>query len=366
MASRKDYYDILGIRRDATAEDIEKAYLKLARAYQAHPVAGGRAPETRFKEISEAYEVLSNREKRKKYDLTGLALQPPEFWEYDLEEEEAEDLHLDGFEDVFTGEASSLQPKRGKDLLCRLDLNFTEAVEGAVKKITFRSENPCPRCLGKGMDPAGAARVCQTCGGAGQIQIGLLPHAFTQTCNGCGGTGKKITACCTLCRGKGVVTKNDSVTLKVPPGIGEGSRIYLQCKGQSGSRGGPRGDLVVTVRVRSHPRFKRRGDDLLLEVPLTIWEAALGATIRVPTLQGTVSVSIPAGSQYGAILRLKGKGVPSLLGSGRGDEVLFLKVVVPQEVDEKTRKILGELKRLNSWNPRKEWNRRSKQGSEIL
>jgi len=358
MASRKDYYDILGIRRSATEEEIEKAYRKLTRTYPFSPHPGHSTAGSRFREISEAYEVLSNKEKRERYDRSGFELPSRDFfWDYDPEDEE-EDVNFEGFEDVFEGSfregdrAVSRNPQKGKDLPCTVEIKFEEAIRGAVVEVQVMRETPCPSCSGKGVDPTGPQKVCDQCGGAGQVQIGLPPSAFSQVCPRCHGWKKIHIQLCGSCSGEGRLTRKEVVPLKIPAGVDDHCRIYLKGMGQMGENGGPRGDLVATLKVQKHPFFQRNGDHLHLEVPLAIWEAALGAEVEVPTLDGLAILTIPQAMKNGERLRLPGKGVPYFHGGGCGDQVISFKIVVPQDMDERAKKILGELKRLNPETPR--------------
>jgi molecular chaperone DnaJ len=360
MASRKDYYDILGIRRGATEEEIERAYRKLTRTYQFDPhLSNHKTVEFRFKEISEAYEILSNKEKREKYDRAGDEILFSDFdWEYDLEEGEEKESNFEGFEDIFESyfgseeQAALRQPQRGKDLYSTVEIRLEEAVAGTLKEVQVFRDISCFRCLGKGVDLTGPQKVCDECGGAGQVQVGLPPSAFSQTCSRCRGEGKVHIQLCEACCGKGRVAQKEVVGLQIPPGADNGCCIYLSGKGQPGKNGGRWGDLVVDVRVQKHPDFQRKGDDLHLEVPLAVWEAALGAEVEVPTLDGPAILTVPQGLKNGEQLRLPGKGVPYFCGGGRGDQVVSFKIVLPQNLDDKSKQLLEELKRLNPKDPR--------------
>lgn len=359
MASRKDYYDILGVRRGATEGEIEKAYLKLTRTYQLDRPPGNKTTEFRFREISEAYEILSNKGKRERYDRSGSELPFPDIgWEYDPEEGEEEDFNLEGFEDVFErgigrGEQAPFRkPQKGKDLFRSLEIKFEETIRGTVKEVRAEREISCPDCSGKGVDPASPQKVCDECGGAGQVQIGLPPSAFSHICPRCRGGGRVHLELCGSCSGKGKRTRKEVVLIEIPSGVDDGCRIHLTGMGQSGNGGAAAGDLVINLKVQEHPFFLRRGDDVHLAVPLAVWEAALGAEVEIPTLDGTVTLTIPQGTQSGDRLRLIGKGVPHFHGGGRGDQVVSLTIVLPQGLSENSKKILGELKRLNPEDPR--------------
>ncbi|MDH4264043.1 MAG: DnaJ domain-containing protein [Deltaproteobacteria bacterium] len=353
MASRKDYYDILGIRRGATPEEIEKAFQKLTRTYQFVPNPNNKTAESCFKEISEAYEILSNKEKREKYDRSGVELSfLDSAWDYDIEEEE-EDSYFEGFEDVLgkylgTVEAAVIQqPQKGRDIHCALEITFEEAIGGKITETQIGREIPCSSCWGTGVDPAGYRKICGQCGGAGQVQIGLPPSTFAEKCPRCHGRGKIPSQPCRTCCRKGKRIQKDQIRLQVPPGVNDGCRIFLKGMGQAGKNGGLNGDLIATIKVSRHPYFQRKGDDLHLMVPLTPWEAALGTEIEVPTLEGTARVTIPSGVQEGEELRLANRGIPLFCGGGRGDLVMAVKIVIPHNLSVRSKEILEELQRLN-------------------
>lgn len=361
MASRKDYYDILGLRRGATEEEIEKAYQKLARTYQFAPHPGNKTAEFRFREILEAYEILSDKTRRERYDQMGIELPPPDFfWEESLGEGGEEDSSFDGFEDVFEGllevgeRPGSQSAQRGKDLHCTLEIDFESAIHGAIKRVHVLQEVPCVPCAGKGFNPKGPRKVCSHCGGAGQIQVGIPPSAFSQACGRCRGVGKVQIQHCEFCSGQGWIAKKRVVSLQIPPGVNDRCRLYLPRMGHLSQKEGPRGDLVAEVRVKNHPYFQRKGDDLHIEVPLTVWEAALGVEVEIPTLKGSMKVKVPPGVQPGDQLCFPGRGVPFLQGGGRGDQVLTFKVMVPRGMDHRCQRILEELKKRNPANPRQE------------
>lgn len=362
MASRKDYYEILGIRKDATEEEIEKAYQKLARTYQIDLPSGHRTGKSGFREISEAYAILSNKVKRERYDRSGMELPSADlFSEYGFFEEgdeEGEDFALEGFEDVFEryfgagGKAVSSKPHKGKDLHCIVRLKFEQAIQGTAAKVKVLRENVCSGCLGNGMDLESPRKICEECGGGRLIQIGLPPAAFSQVCPRCRGQGRIPFQVCRICSGTGYRLQEEVVPIEVPAGVSDGCRIYLMGMGHQGKRGGPRGALVAKVEVQNHPYFQRKGGDLLIEVPLTFWEAALGAEIKIPTLEGSTVLEVPPGVQNGEQVRLPGQGAPCFQGGGRGDQVVSFKVIIPQDLRERSKKILGELQRLNPQDPR--------------
>jgi molecular chaperone DnaJ len=355
MASRKDYYDILGIRRGATEEEIEKAYKKLARTYQSTPPPGNKSAEFRFKEILEAYEILSDKARRERYDQMGPELPPSDFfWRDSMDEGEEEG----GFEDVFEGlfevgdQRAEQLAQRGKDLHRSLEIDFESSVRGTVKRVQICQEVSCVPCAGQGASMQGEVKVCGRCGGAGKVQIGIGSSAFSRECGRCQGTGKIRVQRCGFCSGKGWISRRRVVSLQIPPGVKDRCLFYLLKMGHGGLNGGPRGDLILEVRVQNHPYFRREGDDLHLEVPLTVWEAALGAEIDVPTLDGVMRVRVLPGVQPGEQMRFPGHGVPFLQGGGRGDQVLTFTMAVPRGMDNQFKKILEELKERDPAKPR--------------
>jgi molecular chaperone DnaJ len=358
MASLKDYYDILGIQRGATEEDVEKAYRRLARAYQVDSYSGNRAAEIRFREIAEAYAVLSDKEKRAKYDQAGMNFSD---WDANRDfdwEEEQEISNFEGFEEFFAEsfekeDASSRQPQKGREIHHHLLIKFDEAVRGTETRIEVEDEILCPECLGQGFDPQGSLETCRECGGAGHLQVGLFPDVFAQRCRRCQGWGRIRRKPCPICEGAKRGTQKKFVSLAIPPGVSDGCRIYLKGGGARGWNGGPNGDLIVTLEIQKHPYFRKNGEDLYLEVPLTIWEAALGARVKVPTMDGNTWVTVPPGTQNDAEMRLEGKGGPSLYGRAKGKQVLIFRIVIPQDLDSRSADLLRELKLKNPYNPRK-------------
>jgi molecular chaperone DnaJ len=367
MASRKDYYDILGIRRGATEEEIEKAYQKLARTYQSAPQPGNRTADFRFREIAEAYEILSNKARRERYDRLGIDFPFQEDLWYEMLEEGEEENSLDGFEDLWEpgfdrGRLGAEQTSsRGKDIHVTLEIDLEGAARGAAKKVQVLQEIPCVTCGASGVNAEGPREFCGQCGGAGQIQVGLPPSASAKKCDRCQGTGKVYVQRCQTCAGKGWVGRRRAVTVQIPPGVNDHCRLYLLHLGHAGKAAGPNGDLVAEIRVKPHPLFERKGDDLYAGLPLAIWEAALGTEVEVPTLEGMARVKIPAGVQSGDQVRIPRRGIPFLQGEGRGNLILRLKIQVPREVDEKSKKILEELERRGSsvsrW--KRDWTGRS-------
>lgn len=336
MASQKDYYDILGVRRNATGEEIEKAFRKLMRTYQFLPQAQSKAAALCLKEIKEAYAILSDKEKRKKYDCTGQVLSDEDYLgdEKDADEEESP---LAGFEDVFEGsllvieQRRNARPLRGKDVFLPLELTFQESIWGGEREIKWQREVNCPSCQGKGWQDEKPTKICAPCGGAGQIQIGLWPEVIFQTCQACLGKGKIYRQICPSCSGKGRVKKEAAIPLQIPPGVNEGCRIYLMGKGNEGKNGGEDGDLIVMVKITKSPLFQKLGHDLYLTIPLPIGDDLLGGEIEVPTLAGQKKVRVPRALPEEGQIRLPEEGPPIFLGEGRGDLVIRTRTIAPQK-----------------------------------
>ncbi|HXF83466.1 MAG TPA: molecular chaperone DnaJ [bacterium] len=334
----RDYYAILGVDRTASQEEIKQAFRRLAREH--HPDVRKDDPQAaeRFKEINEAYQVLSDPERRAQYDRFGTVPAGP-----------MRESGFGPFEDIFEmffGRRERVAPdapERGADLRYDLELTLEEASAGVEKTITVTRLETCPSCFGTGAERGSAPEVCRTCNGMGEVRYSqrTLFGSVTQigTCGACGGTGKVIRHPCRHCGGGGRVEAERTVTVRVPPGVDEGTRLRLTGEGESGVRGGERGDLYVVVHLRPHPVFERRGRDLFTAVPISIVQAALGDEVTIPTLEGPVRHPVPAGVQPGTRLTLRGKGMPDMRG-GRGDLHVRLDVRVPTDLSEAERKAL--------------------------
>lgn len=354
--SKRDYYEVLGVDKNASKQDIRKAYRLLARKY--HPdVSKEENAEAKFKEAKEAYEVLSNEEKRAQYDQFGHA--GPQSQGFGGSGD------FSGFGDIFDmffggggRRPDPNAPQQGNDLQYRMILNFEEAVFGKETEITLPKETDCETCHGSGAKPGTSAKTCTTCHGSGQINVeqntpfGRIVNR--RTCNQCGGTGKIIPEKCTTCHGTGRVTKQVKVKISIPAGIDDGQQIRIAGKGESGINGGPPGDLYVVVEVRPHEYFQREGDNIYCELPLTFAQVALGDEIEVPTVHGKVKLKIPAGTQSGKVFRLKDKGVPNVHGRGVGDQHIQVKVVTPTNLTTKQKEILREFNELGGNDPTEE------------
>lgn len=359
MAEKRDFYEVLGVAKDASADDIKKAYRKLARKY--HPDVNKDNPEAaeKFKECSEAYSVLSDEQKRTQYDQFGMAAFENGgagagaggfggFGDF------GGGFGGSGMEDIFDmffggsggrrGSAGNNGPRRGDDLRFDLNLTFEEAAFGVEKEISLLRDETCGHCHGKGAEPGSKVETCPDCHGTGQIRVvqnTIMGQMQTvRPCPRCHGEGTIISDPCHECRGSGTVKKQKSLKVKVPAGVDDGSRLRVANEGAAGTKGGPNGDLYVYLFVKRHKFFERDGYDVYCEVPINIVQAALGAEVEVPTLDGKVVMKVPEGTQPGRVMRLRSKGIPKLRGEGRGDQMVRVKVVVPTKLTERQKKAL--------------------------
>ncbi|MGC2111092.1 MAG: molecular chaperone DnaJ [Candidatus Korobacteraceae bacterium] len=349
---KRDYYEVLGVSRTANDQEIKSAYRKLALQY--HPDRNPDNPEAeeRFKECSEAYAILADTEKRARYDRFGHAGVTngagQGFGGFDATVfNDFQDIFGDlfGFGDVFGGRGGRQRSRsqRGADLREDLTLEFEEAVFGVTKQIQVRRLEECEPCKGSGVAPGKQPITCTTCGGRGQMRYQQGFFSITRGCSTCGGSGKLIVDPCNQCRGQGRITSQRTVTVKVPAGVEEGARILYSGEGEAGVYGGPPGDLYVVLHAKEHSFFEREGKHLYCMVPLSFPQAALGAEIQVPTLEGQASLKIPEGTQTGSTFKLKNKGVPVLNGHGRGDLFVEVKVQTPSKLSKRQRELLQEL-----------------------
>jgi len=344
---KRDYYEILGAARDASPEEIKKAYRKLAHQHHPDKNPGDHSAEERFKEISEAYEVLGNPEKRQAYDRFGAAGAGRGFEDFGGFESGFGNIFDDIFEGFFGGRTGrpTRGAQRGADLRYNLGIRFEEAANGVEKEIVIPRMETCQACRGSGAKPGSQAVVCRACRGTGQVRFSQGFLTVSQTCGQCRGQGRVLEHPCPSCRGLGQVKAERTLTVKIPAGVETGTRLKLAGEGESGVRGGPPGDLYVVITVQEHPIFARHGDDLYCEVPISFTQAALGAQIEIPTLSGRAVLKIPPGSQTGTELRIKGKGLPNVRGYGRGDLAARIFVEVPTHLTAKQRDLLEEYAR---------------------
>jgi molecular chaperone DnaJ len=350
--SKRDYYEVLGVEREATDQQIKSAYRKLALKHHPDRNPGDRAAEERFKEAAEAYAILADRETRTLYERFGPpggagagagagGFDPTIFADFsDIFAGLGETF---GFGDIFGARRRRGGPQRGSDLRYDLEITFDESAKGAETTIQIPREETCETCSGSGAAAGTSPETCAQCRGTGQLryQQGFLTVA--RPCANCRGTGKTIAKPCATCRGAGRVARDRKLTVKIPPGIATGQRLRLHSEGEHGSAGGPPGDLYVVVHVHEHPFFNREGDDLYYELPIGFPTLALGGSIKVPTLNGREELHVPAGTQPGARFRLRGKGMPNVSGRGHGDLHVIASVAVPKKLTKDQKHLIEEL-----------------------
>lgn len=367
----KDYYRTLGVGREASSGEIKKAYKKLARKFHPDLNPGDKAAESRFKEISEAYEVLSDPQKRQKYDRFGTASDfagggaggPQQTYGFDGFDftESASPFGSTSFRDIFSElfrnpftqaeSAGYTEADRGEDIQYAVNLGFEDAMKGIATRIQLTRLVPCEACGGAG-SRGGGVRACTLCQGSGRMHMQKGHMRFTSVCSRCRGSGKERADACEECRGDGRREVTETLRARIPPGVDNGSKVRIQGKGHAGRRGAPSGDLFIITNVAPHPFFTREGDNIYCTVPITVTEAALGTKIDVPTLDGLATMKIPPGTQSGQRFRLREHGARSLRTNLRGDQFVEVRVVLPQIKDERSKEILREFARLNPQNPR--------------
>jgi len=352
MASVKDLYGTLGVSKTASQEEIKKAYRKLARQHHPDANPGDAAAEERFKEVQQAYDVLSDPEKRKQYDRFGSAngRGGPAGFNFSTESFDLGDLGDLGdiFSGLFGGRGGRGQQERGqrgRDLEVEVNLSFEDSLHGVETKIPVELETACRECGGSGAKPGTAPTLCPDCKGRGVKAESQGLFALSQPCPRCRGNGTVIEDPCPRCRGTGRERRTKRYTVKIPAGVKDGSRIRLRGKGEAGYGGAEAGDLFVITRVQASKTFTRRGDDLIVEVPVSLSAAALGAEVQVPTPDGQVKVKVKPGTVDGTLLRVKGKGAPRLKGSGSGDVLVRVKLAVPKKLTKKQRELMEELQK---------------------
>jgi len=389
MAKKKDYYKKLGVKKSADGKEIKKAYRRLARKYHPDVNPGDKSAEEKFKEIQEAYDILKDEKKRKVFDKFGyyddnLDVNSPfgagaasgqggfDFSGFNWDSSagasqsagaESSSSFRDIFSDLFGGGDAAATgasytappkplPKKGRDIEIPLSLSFEESVTGLETHITVNRSTQCSRCNGAG-DMGGPIVTCSTCKGTGQVQKQGGRLKFSQPCGDCEGTGRRRQPC-SLCKGKGVTPKKDTVKVRIPAGVDTGSRIRIPKKGHGGRLGAPPGDLYIITNVGKHKYFKRKGNNIYVTIAITVAEAALGARIEVPTVGGKTKLKIPAGTQSGQKIRLRERGVPSLRNKDvRGDQFVEVKITLPRVISEETKELLRQFEKVNPENPRK-------------
>jgi molecular chaperone DnaJ len=355
--AQRDYYEILGVPRNATTDEIRKAYLKLAHKYHPDKTGGDKAAEERLKEINEAYDVLKNKEKRARYDQFGAAGDPfagageggfgfgggPGF-----------ETTFDDFFDVLFGRGTGAGGRRraaarpGNDLEYRLSISLREAAAGTKRKVRFARREVCSECNGSGAAPGTQAQACPDCSGSGQVRRAQGFFSITQTCGRCRGTGRIITKPCSRCSGGGRQRVERELSVDLPPGVDTGSRLRLGGEGEPGEGGGPRGDLYIYVEVEPDEVFAREGNDILCELPISFPQAALGDKIRVPTLDGDAELKIPPGTQSGTLFRMRGLGIKDLRGYHRGDQIVRVQVETPTRLSREQREVLERFNEMSN------------------
>lgn len=348
MPTKRDYYEILGVSRTASDDEIKKAFRRLAKQYHPDANSGDDGMAEKFKEIGEAYQVLSDPEKRQMYDRYGHNVPQGGFGDFSG--------GFGGFADImeeFFGfgsrSAARRGPQPGAHLKYNLTIAFEEAVFGVEKELDIPRLETCPNCHGSGAEPGTTPIRCPQCHGTGEVRR-VQQSIFGQfvnvtTCPRCEGEGEVVSTPCSNCRGQKRVQVTRKIKVSIPPGVDDGMQIRLSGEGEAGARGGPSGNLYVVVSVKSHPLFRREGNDLLLDMPISIVQAALGDEIQVPTLEGEAKLTIPPGTQFGKTFRIKEQGVPQLRRNGRGDLLATVQIVVPTELNEKQKALLRELAR---------------------
>ena len=342
---KRDYYEVLGVQKNVSAQDLKSAFRKVALQYHPDRNPGNHEAEEKFKEASEAYEILSDPDRRGRYDRVGHAgvggAAGGDQFGGGFQGVNINDIFGEIFGDIFGGRGGRGRvSNRGADLRFNLEISFEEAAFGCRPKVPIPRPKKCDTCSGTGSKSAAAPKTCGTCGGAGEVRFTQGFFAVSRPCTECGGTGAMVPDPCGKCRGSGKVPNEEVIEVNIPAGVDNGTRVRLTGQGEPGDRGGPAGDLYVTVIVREHPLFQREDYDVFCEVPISFTQAALGAKIDVPTLDGKVKMTIPEGSQSGKVFRLKGKGVPHLHSGQRGDQHVRVIVETPTGLTAKQRELL--------------------------
>jgi molecular chaperone DnaJ len=357
--AKRDYYEVLGVSKNASADEIKREYRRLAIKYHPDKNPGDKEAEAKFKECAEAYEVLSDTEKRQRYDqfghegLRGIGV-------HDFSRMNVEDIFsMFGFDDFFSGifggtrgrrSGQRAGPARGYDLETNVELTLNDVAKGTEKTIEFTRQDICTECSGSGSAPGSKPARCPTCGGSGQIARGGGFFQMVSTCSHCRGTGQIITKPCKQCKGSGRMPKKRTVNIKIPPGVHEGQSIRVAGEGEPGQSGGPRGDLYCYIRIKQHEFLQRDGNDLIAIVPISFTQASLGTTIDVPSLNGTNKLKIPAGTQYGSIFRIKGQGLPDIRTHRTGDQLVQIIIETPTKLNAEQERLLTEFAKTENKN----------------
>lgn len=361
--AKRDYYDVLGVRRDASDEDIKRAYRKLAMQFHPDRNPGDQKAEESFKEASEAYEILKDPQKRRRYDTYGHAgvkgaTDGFSGFDFDLSDALRTFMSESFFNDIFgmggRGSRRREQP-RGTDLQIKIALTLEEIATGVSKKVKLKKQMPCETCGGSGAQQGSSPATCPQCSGTGEIRQ-VSRSIFGQfinvsTCPQCHGEGRIIKDPCTKCQGEGRTRGESTISVTIPPGVSTGNYLTIRNEGNVGHKGGAPGDVIVFIEEKEHKYFERHGDDILYDLPLSFPEAALGSKVEIPTLNGTAEIEIAAGTQSGKILRMRGKGIPHLKGHGRGDQLVRVLVWTPTKLGKKEKELLKKLMESESMRP---------------
>ena len=351
MSSKRDYYEVLGINRDASAEECKRAYRRMALKFHPDKNPGDAEAEHKFKECAEAYEVLSDPDKKARYDqfghdgLRGAGM-------HDYTHMGMDDI-FSMFDDIFGGgifggrgrsRAQSNRPRRGPNIETQIDITLKEVLTGIEKELEFKRREICNTCGGNGCEPGHDLEVCSQCGGQGQVAQSGMGGLFRMvtTCPACKGAGKKVTHPCKKCNGSGMSQTTRRLSVKFPAGIAEGQAVRVTGEGEPGSQGGARGDLYCYVRIKEDPIIQRQDDDLIVRVPISFTQAALGATIEVPSLNGKIEVEVPKGTQYGKVIELKAQGLPNLRSGRRGSLMVQVLIEIPEKLSKDQEKLLRD------------------------
>jgi molecular chaperone DnaJ len=368
MATKKrDYYEVLGLNKDASDEEIKKAYRKLAMKHHPDRNPDSKDAEERFKEAKEAYEMLSDAEKRRAYDAYGHAGVNQQMGMGGGPGPEGFGGFAEAFGDIFSdifggqgrGRASVF---RGADLRYNLEVSLEQAARGTETKIRIPTMETCETCKGSGAKPGTQPKTCETCHGAGTVRLSQGFFSIQQTCPTCHGTGKMVTDPCATCRGAGRIKKHKTLAVKIPAGVDEGDRIRLSGEGEAGVNGGPPGDLYVVIHLRAHSVFQREGDDLHCEMPISFTQAALGGDIEIPTLDGSAKIKVPPETQTGQVFRLRGKGIKGVRSSYPGDLLCEVVLETPVRLTDRQKELLRELEEIN----RKDGNRHNPRAKSFM